>query len=308
MIIVSKTWTRAFFILRLVVLVFVLLLVFDFVGLKKTGELVWMPQIDYNSSNLNAYKKSDSVEVYYIIIISYLFAYTFIIEVLEWLFIRWYRRSRNIPSHKTDNYIIGIDRIGDILIFMGVVVFLFSLFKLEFKEVFTGLSIFAASISILFRDYATNFLNGMIFTFSNQISIDDHVKVGPHKGKVLDINMRNIQLLNDDDDVVYIPNNYVYANDFLNYTKREIKKTSVEFSLDYKLINSVGQIEDSIIDYIKEYHSYIKPDSFSLKIVEIEDKKVQFKFQYILKSPDRKLDREIRTTINRSIVDMVAKV
>ena len=42
--------------------------------------------------------------------------------------------------------------------------------------------------------------------FSKELNIDDYVKIGDYKGKILDINLSKVVLQNDDDDILYLPN------------------------------------------------------------------------------------------------------
>lgn len=88
------------------------------------------------------------------------------------------------------------------------------------SKLFTSLSIVFAGIAILTKDYITNMVNGMIITFSGQLSIGDNVRLGKQRGKIVDITLQNIHMLNDDDDMIYIPNNLLLSSEVVNYTRR----------------------------------------------------------------------------------------
>ena len=73
--------------------------------------------------------------------------------------------------------------------------------------------------------------------------INDYVKIGTVKGKIIDINLTKIALLNDDDDVIFLPNNRVFTSDIINYTRREIRKVSVDFEMDLKALHTVEELD-----------------------------------------------------------------
>ena len=168
------------------------------------------------------------------------------------------------------------------------------------------MAIFAAAIAILTKEYLTNLINGMLFTFSNQIEIDDSVKIGKHNGKVRNISMVHVQLINEDDDVVYIPNNYVYANDFINYTRDEVRKTSIDFHIRLRYVPSIEHLENSIKEKLKPFMAYIEAESVVLKTEEIWHTHLEMKFQFTLITPNKQRERELRRLVNRHIVEYIS--
>jgi small-conductance mechanosensitive channel len=185
--------------------------------------------------------------------------------------------------------------IADVLLLLGFDLFTF----------FTSLSIFAAAFAVLSKDYISNIISGMLIAFSDEINIGDFVQIAGKKGKVIDITLSKFILLNDDDDYVILPNNTVFNNEIINYTKREIKKTSIDFEIDIKLIDKVESLEEELKASISKYHSFIKEDSYRLKIVEIKKDFISMKFQYVLEAPDRDLEKDIRKITARRIVEVI---
>jgi len=102
------------------------------------------------------------------------------------------------------------------------VVLVLSMFNINVKEAITSLSLIAAALVLITKDYISNLINGMYLTFNKVINIGDQVQVGLQKGKIVDITLTNVHLLNDDDDIIYIPNNTVFSTDIINYTGREL--------------------------------------------------------------------------------------
>jgi MscS family membrane protein len=113
-------------------------------------------------------------------------------------------------------------------------------------------------------------------------------------------------LLNDDDDYIYIPNNLVFVSDVINYTKRQVKRTSIEFEIDLKYLTNVEELERNMIETLRPFHMLIKDDSYYLRVTEVKKDLVMMKFQYILKEPNKELERQIRRKTIRRLVDIIS--
>jgi small-conductance mechanosensitive channel len=220
----------------------------------------------------------------------------------------WYRKSKKVEQQRTDNIILGINNIYVLVV--GVVTILtgIALMGIDVKGFFASLSIIAAAIAIISKDYISNVIGGMLIAFSSNINIGDYIKVGGNKGKVIDMSITMFSLLTDDDDVVIIPNNMVYALDVINYTKRAIKKTSIEFEITLEAISTVSQLETDLIATLTEFYRIIQSDSYNLKAVGIKKDYIEFKFQYILDIPDREKEKDIRKKVIRRVVQIIKKV
>ena len=217
----------------------------------------------------------------------------------------FYRRRKKLKRGQTDNLIVGTNNIYYLLLIGGGIADVLLLLGFDLFTFFTSLSIFAAAFAVLSKDYISNIISGMLIAFSDEINIDDFVQIAGKKGKVIDITLSKFILLNDDDDYVILPNNTVFNNEIINYTKREIKKTSIDFEIDIKLIDKVESLEEELKASISKYHSFIKEDSYRLKIVEIKKDFISMKFQYVLEAPDRDLEKDIRKITARRIVEVI---
>jgi small-conductance mechanosensitive channel len=227
-----------------------------------------------------------------------------LLDFLQVFIVAYYRRRHGVKG--SDNFSLGIKQIYTLLLVIGVLLGILSLFSVNVRELFTSLSIIFAGLAIMFKDYIANMLNGMIIAFSRQLEIKDDVRIGEHRGYIIHISLQNVRLLNDDDDVIYIPNNVVLNKEVVNYTKTVVKRTSIDFTVDLKYIDSVEALEQELIASLESFHHLIKPESYYLRIVEIRKDSVVLKFQYILKEPNKELERAIRKTANRRMVSIIS--
>lgn len=242
---------------------------------------------------------------YYIDAFAGIAIFLLLLDFVQFIVIAYYKRRHRVRG--SDNFIVGINNIYTIVLVIGLGFGVLSLFKIKFHELFTALSIIFAGLVILTKDYVSNMINGMIITFSDYLSINDHVRIGVHKGKIVDINLQNICLVNEDEDAIFIPNNTVFNSEVLNYTKRQIKKTTIEFDIDIKYLSNVDDLEAKLIDSLKSFHEHIRPDSYYLRVSQIEKDSVLLKFQFSLMEPNKDLEREIRRSAVRKIVELISE-
>jgi small-conductance mechanosensitive channel len=228
-----------------------------------------------------------------------------IIDLLKLFVIRIYRRRNKLKGSMTDNFVLGMEQISG-LVTVAVVVFagLIAL-NIDIREAFTALSIVAAAIAILSKDYVSNAINGVIIMFGDQFSLGDIIQVGDHRGRIVDLTLLNIHLLNDDDDLIYIPNSVILTMSTVNYTKRPVKKISIEFEISLQAMTDVQDLERYLIRSLADYAEQVLPDTYNLKVVELKKDHAILKFQYILRGNDRDLERNIRKRTVRKVVDYV---
>lgn len=216
-----------------------------------------------------------------------------------------YRKRKNIPSWGQDNFIIGIQQLSDLVMFILVLFVVLRLFSINVKQFLTSLSIFAAALALLSKDYISNVISGMIIAFSNRLSIGDHVKIHEHEGKIVDITLTSIHLLNDDDDIAYVPNATAFSTEIINFTKGDVRKTSIEMEVDYKHLSSINDLEAKLIETLRPHMEFVREETIRLKVLEIHHEYAVLKFQYLLKQADRNKEREIRRAMKRKIVDVI---
>lgn len=265
--------------------------------------LARMGEID--AAQLYPFGKYKSSFEYYFDTVASVAIFLLFLDFVQVTLLWFYRRRKRLK--RDDNFVVGVGQIYTILLYAGSVVGLLALFRLQIREVFTSLSIVFAGLALLTKDYISNMINGMIITFGGQLSIGDNVRIGQHRGKIVDITLQNIHLLNDDDDYIYIPNNLVFISDVVNYTKRHIKRTSIDFEIALRHLKNVEELEASLTETLRPFHDLIKPDSYYLRVAEVKKDMVLMKFQYILNEPNKEMERVIRRKTIRRLVEIISE-
>jgi len=223
------------------------------------------------------------------------------LEAARLMTIAFYRPQGGV---KKDNFTTGISQIASIVYSLLFAALIMSMFSISVKEALTTLSLLAAALVLITKDYISNLINGMYMTFARIVNIGDTVKIAESHGKIIDITLSNVHLLNDDDDIVYIPNNNVFASQIINYTRRELKKSSIDFELNVEYIDQLERLEREIIFALKDQQELILPESMVLKVNSIKHDYCAFKFQYILHDP---LNKDHDNRIRRQVIAYVMR-
>ncbi|NUO01096.1 MAG: mechanosensitive ion channel family protein [Saprospiraceae bacterium] len=231
--------------------------------------------------------------------------FAFAANLLIVLLSAFYRKQKQVPKGSADNVIRGLENIYYILLTGAVIMTVLGFWGIDYARLFTSLSIVAAAIAILAKDFIAEIISGIIISFSREVHIGDYLKIGDYKGKITDINFTKIALLNEDDDVIFIPNSTVFSSEIINYTKKGIRRVNIEFEINIQHLKTIEALEADLIETLSDYHKHIEKNSFALRTVTISKDSLELKFQYVLHRIDRDLEREIRRKTVRRVVNYV---
>ena len=229
-----------------------------------------------------------------------------IISLGRIIIVRFYvRKKRRAGLHA--NFVLGINHIAGIL---NVLIFLLSLmilFDIQPLEFLSSITIVAAAIALLSKDYITNMINGLILMFSDQLTVGDYIKFGDVKGKIQDITLLNVVIVNEDEDLVMIPNSLILSAQVINHSRQNVRKINLEF--DWKLTANLDldQMEEDLKLALSGYQHAIDIETFILKTMAIQKDSVRIKLQVQLNSIERSLEKEIKRKLNQKIISLTVE-
>lgn len=128
------------------------------------------------------------------------------------------------------NFLLGISWISNILNSLVFVIALMLAFDIQPLEFLTSMTIVAAAIAILSKDYVTNIINGLIMMFTDQFSLGDTIRIGETQGVIEDITLLNVVLKKDDGYKTMVPNSTILNAQVTNF--RILEKKKIEFHME----------------------------------------------------------------------------
>lgn len=220
--------------------------------------------------------------------------------------VKWWYRQRGYSRRRgVKNFVFGVENIRKLLLIaLGIFTF-FSLLGVEFGRLFTSLSIVAAAIAIISKEFVNDLIVGMYYSFSDTFEAGDYVKFHGYKGRVVDIGLLKVKIMNDNDDLVILPNGKVYSEEIINYTRRDVRLMSIDFEIDIKLVKEIDDLEQELIGAVSEYAEHIEPKSYNLKILEVKKDLLELKFQYRLIQEASEVRQKIKRKTVRAVFSYV---
>ncbi|WP_316820699.1 mechanosensitive ion channel family protein [Pedobacter gandavensis] len=227
-----------------------------------------------------------------------------VISVVRLVVIYWYIQKHRLKKSIKDNFILGINRVVSILNTVFFAIAFTYLFDVNPKDLVFSVSIVAAALAVTFKDYIANMINGLIIMFSDRLSLGDHIKLGEHEGKILDITLINMILQNEDSDMVIIPNSVAFSSVIINQSKQNTKKLSIEFDLSLRDTYTPEFLEGYLNKAIAHNSENVMEGGLSVKTIAINKDVAIFKVMVLLKHYDKVKERGVRRLLNTAIIQL----
>src|SRR5690554_3380452 len=138
-------------------------------------------------------------------------------------------------------------------------------FGINPKEFLTSITLVAMAIALLFRDYITNMISGLLIMFSDRFTVGDYIKISNDQGQIVDITLSNIVLNNEDDDLVMIPNNTAFTENIINQTIANTRKMVIDFNLPLASAHKRDELEQRLRGVLEGMPEEVVKDSVQFR-------------------------------------------
>lgn len=221
-------------------------------------------------------------------------------------FIRMITARIYIRKHRDENihpnFLLGITWISNILnsiVFVSALIMAFGLRPFEFL---TSLTIVAAAIAIVSKEYITNMINGLIIMFTDQFSLGDTIKINDQKGIIKDITLLNTVLKRDDGLIMMIPNNLMLSTHVINYRFTDRKDVELLFELPIEAKITLKDIREKIEPKLSKRLESKEISKFIVGLSGIFKEKIGFKIIVGI-SPEK--EPEIREEFDEILLELL---
>lgn len=203
-----------------------------------------------------------------------------IIVVLGYLaakFLSNFAKKQMLRFH-VDKTITGF--LGRILFFIVLVVGLMialSILNLSgtVASILAGLGIIGLALGFAFQDTAANFMSGIYITFNHPFAIGDVIETNNGiMGNVVDISLRVTKVKTFDGPVVYVPNRFLFEDDFTNFTEGGQRRLRVECGVSYG--DDLEKVEKIVMETLENTPGRISGEDITIHWVEFGDSSINF--------------------------------
>lgn len=230
-----------------------------------------------------------------------------LISIGRYLLISWYLRRSKGTAGIRGNVVLGINQFSGILNTVFAVVGAMLALGINPGDFLTSITLVAMAIALLFRDYITNMISGLIIMFSDQFTIGDNIKIGNNQGKIIDITLSNIIIRDEDEDVVLIPNNSAFTVNIINRTLENKRRLTIDFQLPLERSHHKEQLSERLRSMLVSLKDDVVPESISFRIVAITHLDVHFKLGLQVQSRSKKRKSDLKNLILTEILNFDAE-
>ncbi len=243
-----------------------------------------------------------------ILIAFYYVALNLLVGLVRAFIVFVYKKRNKYSYDYYDNFILGIERVSFLVTnFLFFFLFLY-LMNIEIKEFITSISIFAVALVLIFKEYISNMINGMIIMFSDEFKLKDYVKVGDYKGRIINVNFLNTEIKTDDGDVVFIPNTVMVSKEIMNYSKSVVKRIRYEFKLPISYSGKVQKLDDFIAKHLSdEFGSQIEPENVNLKILGVDKDQITLILEVVSQKYNFKFEERVKNKFSKFLLQFIDK-
>ncbi len=232
----------------------------------------------------------------------FLFSANLIFSLGRIITLRIYLQQRE-ETKVQPNFMLGIDRIEFLLNLVAILISLMLAFGIQPLEFLTSITIVAAAIALLTKDYITNIVNGLIMMFSDQLEIGDKIQIGRHTGFIRDITLINMVLKNDAGEIILIPNTMALAEDVVNFSKNNTHQVIFDAEITSKNEIHLSQLEDSLLVVLGQYPEVVIKEGAQLNILERKTENLLIRYQFPIKSGEKPTEILVKKSLNQAFID-----
>lgn len=224
-----------------------------------------------------------------------------LISIGHFILVKLYN-SRNEQQVVRGNFVLGITRVATVGNVFFIIVSLMIAVGINPKDFITSMTIVAMAIAVIFREYITNMISGLIIMFSDQFSVGDRIKIGEYQGKIVDITLANLVVRDEDDDAVMIPNNLVFTATLVNKTSQKSNKIVVKFELPIDRAVAVAELERYLSPLFQKNPNLDHSQGFTIKVADLAKDYIKYKVEVSTISSSNKIHQQVQSRILNEIL------
>lgn len=217
------------------------------------------------------------------------------------------RKNRVDPERTNDNFTLGVRRISSVVGALILLISLLGAFNVDVKSLFTALSIVAAALAIVARDYVTSIINGMILMFTDTINIHDEVKIDDAEGKVVNINFINVELLGENGDIIIVPNNSVMSHSIVNYTRCVSPVIYIQTDVNTSDFSSVTDIEHTIHSKLIAGNIEYDNEKLNVEIENVQRDIISLNISVSIYNRTVEIERKVKRIILGAVAEYITR-
>ena len=234
--------------------------------------------------------------------IIFLLSGNLIISLARIITLRFYLQKTE-ETKVQPNFVIGIDRLSTLLNIMIILITLMLAFGVRPLEFLTSITIVAAAIALLTKDYITNIVNGLIMMFSDQLEIGDKILIGKNVGFIRDITLINMVLKTETGEIVIVPNTLALTTEVVNYSKNSAHQVIFDSEIPFFSKLQLNDLEQQLNKALVPFSELVFVEGAQLNVIERKPESMIIRYQFPIKSGEKATEISVRKAINQELIN-----
>lgn len=157
------------------------------------------------------------------------------------------------------------------------------------KTIVGAAGIVGLAVSFAVRDSVENYIASVLLSLRNPFSVNDHVRIESHEGRVARLNSRATILIALDGTYIRIPNSTVFKASIINYTRNPQRR----FSIILKIYegHEIAAIQSLILQVLDRMPNILKEPKPDVLVQAWEDGNVRLQIQSWVNQTEHSLNR-----------------
>jgi small-conductance mechanosensitive channel len=132
------------------------------------------------------------------------------------------------------------------------------------------------AIGFAFKDIVENYLAGLLLSIRALFSINDHVLVAEHEGRVVRLTAREMVVMTLDGNHVLIPNSTVFKSVIVNFTRNQLRRT--DFAVGIGTSEDLVSVRRIGVETLRALKGVLPDPGPFMRIEELGDFAVKVRF------------------------------
>lgn len=153
-------------------------------------------------------------------------------------------------------------------------------------SVLAGAGVIGLAIGLALQGTLNNTFSGIILSFLPNIKIGDFIETNNHAGRVVDINLRSVTILESDNNFVVIPNSKIIEAPFKNFSGTNRSRIVVNCGVGYE--SDLEFVKKVTIDAVTGEFKQIGNEKIELFYTEFSDSSINYLIRFWADVRDRR--------------------
>lgn len=171
-----------------------------------------------------------------------------------------------------------------------IIGFFISLGILDLDKVLTsvlaGAGVIGLAIGLALQGTLNNTFSGVILSFLPNIQIGDWIESNDYSGRVIDINLRNVTIVQPENNLVLIPNSKIVDSPFKNYSRTTRARIILPVGVGYE--SDLEFVKEITMKTVAQHFEQKNNEKIELFYTEFGDSSINFVVRFWVDATDQR--------------------